>query len=519
MPVKRAFNAPAESGLAAIFANKGPKTVEAISTIAPNATEYPPFQPDESSWGADYAEHKSKFRRAVLALRPAIFESINLRTPDGSPILDENKVPLSTDIAFFGNVTNPKRCFITTCGVHGTEGFAGSAGHIAFLRRVASGTAGLAWEPDAVYIFVHAVNPWGMAFGRRWNENGVDLNRNQYVRAALSPLARRVAQSPYEARGTAPAYHKVAPLLSTKVPVPGFVDTALFFLVAGVLLAFYGFKAMRQALVGGQDTYPTAPFYGGVRLESGPRAMWERIIAFFKGLPQTPTVIVSLDLHTGLGAHAHGFGITDTMSEYTWWCDALAPVITQAKGAGLGLSIDPPGGNDSYNTGGDTRTGLLESLMVISDERAKPGMGASGFSGRSTYAAAAAKMGVDSLRTVVGASEVGEIPLVPHDSGFVVLPGGEHVAACTVEIGTYGNLSVLLSLRRECGEFNAAKAAANKGKDDKVPFHLPAGNAARQGVVDAFRPPTAKWEAASELVFVGVLEAAVGKLNKSAIPA
>jgi hypothetical protein len=27
-------------------------------------------------------------------------------------------------------------------------------------------------------VAIHAVNPFGFAFGRRWNENNVDLNRN-----------------------------------------------------------------------------------------------------------------------------------------------------------------------------------------------------------------------------------------------------------------------------------------------------------------------------------------------------
>jgi hypothetical protein len=32
--------------------------------------------------------------------------------------------------------------------------------------------------PNVAVVFIHAVNPYGMSFWRRWNENNVDLNRN-----------------------------------------------------------------------------------------------------------------------------------------------------------------------------------------------------------------------------------------------------------------------------------------------------------------------------------------------------
>ena len=61
-----------------------------------------------------------------------------------------------------------KDVLVYTSGLHGIEGYAGSAVQ---LRLLALG------EPTAV-LWLHALNPWGTAQFRRVNEGNVDLNRN-----------------------------------------------------------------------------------------------------------------------------------------------------------------------------------------------------------------------------------------------------------------------------------------------------------------------------------------------------
>lgn len=59
-------------------------------------------------------------------------------------------------------------------GVHGVEGFISSAMQCELLSRLPPDG-----HPAGVgVVVVHAVNPWGMAHGRRQNESNVDLNRN-----------------------------------------------------------------------------------------------------------------------------------------------------------------------------------------------------------------------------------------------------------------------------------------------------------------------------------------------------
>ena len=60
-------------------------------------------------------------------------------------------------------------------GVHGVEGFFGSAVQLAWLSRQAAGERP---PNDGAVVLIHAVNPYGFAKLRRTNEDNVDLNRN-----------------------------------------------------------------------------------------------------------------------------------------------------------------------------------------------------------------------------------------------------------------------------------------------------------------------------------------------------
>src|SRR5438093_8933584 len=99
-----------------------------------------------------------------------------------------NDEGLGIDIAWFG-AENPRRVILHSSGLHGVEGFAGSAIQLQLLDSLPP------LPKDAALILVHVLNPYGMAWLRRANENNVDLNRNC---------------SPYGTYGGArSAYHKL----------------------------------------------------------------------------------------------------------------------------------------------------------------------------------------------------------------------------------------------------------------------------------------------------------------------
>ena len=117
-------------------------------------------------FSADYEEARKKFLDASRAAGASI-ESI------WHPNTGPKGTPLYTDVAFMGP-KHANRILMLVSGTHGIEGFAGSGIQAGLLREgIASHL-----DTDMAVVMVHAINPYGMAYLRRVNEDNVDLNRN-----------------------------------------------------------------------------------------------------------------------------------------------------------------------------------------------------------------------------------------------------------------------------------------------------------------------------------------------------
>jgi hypothetical protein len=182
--------------------------------------------------------------------------------------------PLSIDIAWLGNSV-PRRVILHQTGVHGVEGFTGAAIQLSLL------TGEKSWvDTDSAIIFVHILNPYGMAWLRRANENNVDLNRNCLGAGGMWA-------------GATEGYRRLDHLINPKSPPS--VD---FFLTRAILsVLFHGYKSLEQAVTIGQYEFPTGLFYGGSRLEQGP-ALYKRWLTDHL---ETVEEIYVIDVHTGLG--------------------------------------------------------------------------------------------------------------------------------------------------------------------------------------------------------------------------
>jgi hypothetical protein len=182
---------------------------------------------------------------------------------------------LSIDIAWFG-ATEPRRVLVHSSGIHGVEGFAGSAIQLQLLANPPSLRA------ESALVLIHILNPYGMAWLRRVNENNVDLNRNFRIEGSYS--------------GAPEDYRSLDRFLNPRTP-PSFD----FFLgTVGYLILRYGFQALKQSVVGGQYEFPNGLFFGGKQLEDGPR----QYEAFLKDRLSTAEKAVVIDVHTGLGKFA-----------------------------------------------------------------------------------------------------------------------------------------------------------------------------------------------------------------------
>lgn len=180
---------------------------------------------------------------------------------------------LAIDVTVLGAAA-AERVLLVTSGVHGVEGFAGSAVQCAFLEAPPRA------PPATAVVLVHALNPWGFAHLRRVNEHNVDLNRN-----FLPP------GEPYS--GAPEGYRALNALLNP--PSPPASDG--FYFRAVVKILRQGFAPLREAVVAGQYEYPHGLFFGGQRLEPEAAAFLDWLE---RKLAQARHVL-ALDLHTGIG--------------------------------------------------------------------------------------------------------------------------------------------------------------------------------------------------------------------------
>lgn len=237
-----------------------------------NATSCP-----EVYFSQDYFAARRKFRDAA-ASAGAILQS--------HPVGGEG---LTMDFAVIAG--DPKKAVVHMSGTHGVEGFVGSAIQTKFMSEwstlVNSTTEGSPNQAPTV-VFVHAVNPFGFANMRRFNEANVDLNRNHLT-----------AEQWAEAKSRPSNLAGYDNFRSVLVPerAPTLLDRYLMFGPAAYHLAINGFNTLKKALVTGQYHDAVGVYYGGAEEQPS-------ITLLAKVLPtilNTTADVVVIDVHSGLG--------------------------------------------------------------------------------------------------------------------------------------------------------------------------------------------------------------------------
>ena len=247
-------------------------TVDGAATSTAPASGLPPTA--SLAFSPSYVVARRRFRDVARGAG-AVLEAFPIpgRGPGGET--------LAVDVATVG-AARPARAVVVSSGLHGVEGFFGSAVQLAWLEGVGAGRIDV--PPGTAVVLVHAVNPYGFAWRRRANERNVDLNRN-----FLDP------GEPYA--GAPPLYDRVHRLLNPGAP-PSRAD--LFRVRAAWAVCRHGRRALRAAVAEGQYEHPSGLFFGGHEPEASARLVRERFWAWARRAAE----VVHLDLHTGLGRHA-----------------------------------------------------------------------------------------------------------------------------------------------------------------------------------------------------------------------
>ena len=199
------------------------------------------------------------------------------------PLAGPGGEALACDVAYLGQLELPQRLLVLISATHGVEGFAGSAIQADCLPLLAEV---LGADESLGAVIVHALNPWGFAWLRRCDHEGIDLNRN-FVDFRL-PLPEN---ADYEA-------------LHAKL-----VDQACLQpeALAGLWQA-QGLAAFTEVVTRGQYQHDDGCFFGGAR-PSWSRQQLEQLTG--SELFTQARRIAVIDLHTGLGPYGYGELIND----------------------------------------------------------------------------------------------------------------------------------------------------------------------------------------------------------------
>lgn len=222
----------------------------------------------QAAFPSDYFSSRARFLTQAQGLEAEITtREIRARGPNGET--------LSIDIALIGS-RNPKRVILHLAGVHGVEGFVGSAIQSEIMR------AGPRVDQATALVLVHCLNPYGMAHLRRTTVDNVDLNRN------FIPDGERWG-------GTPRGYELLAPLLNPyRINFP----LAFYPLVARQIFE-HGFSNLKEALLRGQYDQPRGLFFGGTQREEETEVLRAYIGNRLTGVEQ----VFGIDVHSGMGSY------------------------------------------------------------------------------------------------------------------------------------------------------------------------------------------------------------------------
>ncbi len=184
--------------------------------------------------------------------------------------------PLSQDFAHIDQQS--ENTIVHLSGVHGVEGYLGSSIQAKILSTIGHGFR----DHRVNFIFVHAVNPFGMSWYRRVNGQNVDLNRNGF--SGPPPVASMDVARFSDFLESSSHWE-----LLLKTPA---LLTAL---------ASLGVRRTTQAIAGGQWQEPESLFFGGTTRQ----AELAHLPGTLLRLAPTTKNFYVIDVHSGLGPWGH----------------------------------------------------------------------------------------------------------------------------------------------------------------------------------------------------------------------
>jgi hypothetical protein len=223
----------------------------------------------------DYNKSRRQFRQSALDNKASVIDSLSIDDMDD----------LTIDIAVF--MGNSNSLILHISGTHGVEGFIGSEIQNSILQNYRNKYK----ENSPTVIFVHGLNPFGMKYLRRVNENNVDLNRN-----ALFGDEER------DGNYNKCLYEKIDNVINPKYPFPNTILSKLYRLYKmGISIYKNGFENSKRSMITGtyDKKYEKCLFYGGDELQKSHKLL-KKYLEDNNYLQNTKNLSI-IDVHSGMG--------------------------------------------------------------------------------------------------------------------------------------------------------------------------------------------------------------------------
>ena len=237
---------------------------------------------------ADEYNYSESFLNSYEDVRANVQKRIATLKKDGVKVkyteyaIDESD-NLYIDNFYIPALKEQKNLIVLTTGVHGMEGYIGSVMLDVFFEEIYDGL-----NKDKTGVLVVAnVNPYGMKYMRRYNENNVDLNRNFIMDWERFDLSSNKD------------YPKVQNFLEPVGKIGNaFWHEVGFYLSLAKEAIFTGADVISDALLTGQYESPQGVYYGGTGDEASTKYLKGVFNDCLEGEYEN---IVHIDIHSGYG--------------------------------------------------------------------------------------------------------------------------------------------------------------------------------------------------------------------------
>ena len=224
-----------------------------------------------------YEDVRSNVQKRIATLKK---DGVNVKYTEYA--IDESD-NLYIDNFYIPALKEQKNLIVLTTGVHGMEGYIGSVMLDVFFEEIYDGLD----KDDTGVLVVANVNPYGMKYMRRYNENNVDLNRNFIMDWERFDLSSNKD------------YPKVQSFLEPVGKIGNaFWHEVGFYLSLAKEAIFTGADVISDALLTGQYESPQGVYYGGTGDEASTKYLKGVFNDCLEGEYEN---IVHIDIHSGYG--------------------------------------------------------------------------------------------------------------------------------------------------------------------------------------------------------------------------